>query len=64
MKTCPESATPPQGVSSEPVDDAPRMLARQLARPLTDEEIDLVAGGMASRADTNCETGCTCDCGS
>jgi hypothetical protein len=27
-----------------------RILARQLARPLTDEEIDYVAGGMISRA--------------
>jgi len=64
MKTCTETTNPPQTVSNEAVDDAPRMLARQLARPLTDEEIDLVAGGLASRADTNCETGCTCDCGS
>lgn len=30
--------------------EAPRILARQLARPLTDDEIDLVAGGMISRA--------------
>ena len=28
---------------------APRILARQLARPLTDSEIDHVAGGMISR---------------
>ena len=28
---------------------APRILARQLARPLTDNEIDYVAGGMISR---------------
>jgi hypothetical protein len=27
-----------------------RILARQLARPLTDEEIDYVSGGMISRA--------------
>lgn len=50
---------PAPAIDAEP----PRMLARQLARPLTDEEIDLVAGGMRMRADTNCETGCTCDCG-
>ena len=31
--------------------EAPRILARQLARPLTDEEIDYVAGGMISRAE-------------
>jgi hypothetical protein len=43
---------------------APRILARQLARPLTDEEIDLVAGGMRPNQDTWCETGCpTNDCG-
>jgi hypothetical protein len=45
--------------------NAPRILARQLARPLTDNEIDYVVGGMiarqiggttvAPRADT-----CTC----
>ena len=29
---------------------APRILARQLARPLTDSEIDHVFGGMISRA--------------
>jgi hypothetical protein len=29
---------------------APRILARQLARPLTDDEIDHIAGGMISRA--------------
>ena len=48
---------------------APRILARQLARPLTDNEIDHVAGGMISRgaiggvtvarrADTCSTTGC------
>ncbi len=48
---------------------APRILARQLARPLTDNEIDHVAGGMISRgaiggvtlaprADTCTGTGC------
>jgi hypothetical protein len=48
---------------------APRILARQLARPLTDNEIDHVAGGMMSRgeiggvtvarrADTCSGTGC------
>jgi hypothetical protein len=43
----------------------PRILARQLARPLTDEEIDRVAGGLRMNADTNCETGCpTNDCAS
>jgi hypothetical protein len=31
---------------------APRILARQLARPLTDNEIDYVAGGMISRGET------------
>ena len=30
---------------------APRILARQLARPLTDDEIDHIAGGMMSRVD-------------
>ena len=30
--------------------EAPRILARQLARPLTDDEIDHIAGGMISRA--------------
>ena len=29
--------------------NAPRILARQLARPLTDDEIDHIAGGMISR---------------
>jgi hypothetical protein len=29
---------------------AARILARQLARPLTDDEIDHIAGGMISRA--------------
>jgi hypothetical protein len=48
---------------------ASRILARQLARPLTDDEIDHVAGGMiargaigggaaAPRADTCSGTGC------
>jgi hypothetical protein len=49
---------------------APRILARQLARPLTDDEIDHIAGGMISRggqtssasatrlADTWSGTGC------
>jgi hypothetical protein len=48
---------------------APRILARQLARPLTDNEIEHVAGGMISRgaigggtlaprADTCSGTGC------
>jgi hypothetical protein len=31
---------------------APRILARQLARPLTDDEIGYVAGGMMSRGET------------
>ena len=31
---------------------APRILARQLARPLTDNEIDYVAGGMILRGET------------
>jgi hypothetical protein len=31
---------------------APRILARQLARPLTDDEIDHIAGGMISRGET------------
>jgi hypothetical protein len=30
---------------------APRILARQLARPLTDEEIDHISGGMIARAE-------------
>jgi hypothetical protein len=49
----------------------PRILARQLARPLTNEEIEFVAGGMRTSADlvagavrpsadTWCETGCPC----
>jgi hypothetical protein len=49
--------------------NAPRILARQLARPLTDSEIDHIAGGMiareiggglsgAPRADTCSTTGC------
>jgi hypothetical protein len=49
--------------------DAPRILARQLARPLTDDEINHVTGGMISRggfggvsatrlADTCSGTGC------
>lgn len=44
----------------------PRILARQLARPLTEEEIDRVAGGARLNADTWCETGrpCSNDCGS
>ena len=48
---------------------APRILARQLARPLTSDEIDHIAGGMISRgaiggvtasprADTCTCTGC------
>jgi hypothetical protein len=43
-----------------------RILARQLARPLTDEEIDLVAGGARPGDDTWSETcnPCTNDCGS
>jgi len=50
------------------VTKAPRILARQLARPLTDDEIDHIAGGMmareiggtsvAPRADTCSTTGC------
>jgi hypothetical protein len=50
------------------VTQAPRILARQLARPLTDDEIDHIAGGMmareiggtsgAPRADTCSTTGC------
>jgi hypothetical protein len=45
--------------------DTPRILARQLARPLTDEEIDRVAGGLRPSGDTWCETGypCSNDCG-
>lgn len=38
----------------------PRILARQLARPLTEEEIDQVAGGARPNCDTWCETGCPC----
>lgn len=49
--------------SNDTTPNPPRILARQLARPLTDEEIDLVAGGAIPRGDTNCETGCTNDCG-
>lgn len=30
---------------------APRILARQLARPLTDDEIDYAAGGMIARGE-------------
>ena len=30
---------------------APRCLARQLARPLSDDEIDHIAGGMISRGE-------------
>ena len=44
---------------------APRILARQLARPLTDEELDHISGAARARADTWCET-CnpgTNDCG-
>jgi hypothetical protein len=43
----------------------PRILARQLARPLTEEEIDRVAGGQRPSGDTWCETGrpCSNDCG-
>jgi len=50
---------------------APRILARQLARMLTDDEIDFIGGGLISlpigadrvlpeapRADTNSCTGC------
>lgn len=48
---------------------APRILARQLARPLTNDEIDHIAGGLISRgaiggvtlarrADTCTGTGC------
>jgi len=32
---------------------APRILARQLARPLTDDEIDHIAGGMIPRGETS-----------
>jgi hypothetical protein len=38
----------------------PRILARQLARPLTNEEIEFVAGAVRPSADTWCETGCPC----
>jgi hypothetical protein len=38
----------------------PRILARQLARPLTNEELEFVSGAMRPRADTWCETGCPC----
>ena len=43
-----------------------RILARQLARPLTEEEVDRVAGGQRPNGDTWCETcnPCTNDCGS
>ena len=51
--------------SKKPVEET-RILARQLARPLTEEEIEIVSGGMpASRGDTWSETGCPandCDC--
>jgi hypothetical protein len=55
--------------NSKVTKDAPRILARQLARPLTDDEINHVTGGMiareigsslssAPRADTCSTTGC------
>ena len=55
--------------------NTPRILARQLARPLTEEELDRVNGGLRPAngvagavrlsADTWCETGSPCsnDCG-
>ena len=41
-----------------------RILARQLARPLTSEEIDFVAGGMRAAGGGTCSAGtcCTPDC--
>ena len=55
-------------MESKPNDtNPPRILARQLARPLTEEEIDLVGGGVPRQSgDTWCETpacGATNDCG-
>jgi hypothetical protein len=45
--------------------DRPRILARQLARPLTNEELEFVSGALRPSADTWCETGwpCSNDCG-
>ena len=44
--------------------NSPRILARQLARPLTGKEIDFVAGGARARASGTCSAGtsCTPDC--
>jgi len=41
-----------------------RILARQLARPLTSEEIDFVAGGLRAAGGGTCSAGtcCTPDC--
>ena len=43
---------------------SPRILARQLARPLSNEEIDFVAGGARAAAGGTCSAGtwCTPDC--
>ena len=44
--------------------NSPRILARQLARPLSSEEIDFVAGGARAAASGTCSAGtcCTPDC--
>lgn len=49
--------------SSEAGRDPARILARQLARPLTAEEIDVVAGGLRAAGGT-CSAGTCCvpDC--
>jgi hypothetical protein len=39
--------------------NSPRILARQLARPLTNEEIDFVAGGLRTADGGTCSAG-TC----
>ncbi|MGH8509608.1 MAG: hypothetical protein ACREVH_12960 [Gammaproteobacteria bacterium] len=45
--------------TTETQHDVPRILARQLARPLTEEEIVQIVGGARNGAgDTWCETGC------
>src|SRR5438034_79440 len=51
MKTCPEMATPPQGVSSEPVDDA--LSTADLPHVL--RASGRLGGGMAPTASFHCE---------
>jgi hypothetical protein len=47
-----------QNPEDKPVEES-RILARHLARPLTEEEIDIVSGGArAAAGDTCSETGC------